>query len=71
MLLVLWRLRRFMVGDDIENDVGGAQRAGLRGLLVCTGKHKADSPLLQNIHPTAILPALRYLPAWLQQAGQQ
>lgn len=60
-----------MVGDDIENDVGGAQRAGLRGLLVCTGKHKADSPLLQNIHPTAILPALRYLPAWLQQAGQQ
>src|SRR5438552_9995270 len=23
------------VGDDIENDVGGAQRAGMRGILVC------------------------------------
>lgn len=27
-----------MVGDDIENDVGGAQQAGLRGILVCTGR---------------------------------
>jgi len=27
-----------MVGDDIEVDVGGAQRAGMRGILVRTGK---------------------------------
>ncbi len=54
-----------MVGDDIENDIGGAQRAGLRGLLVCTGKHQPDSPLLQRIHPDAILPSIADLPRWL------
>jgi ribonucleotide monophosphatase NagD (HAD superfamily) len=27
-----------MVGDDLESDVAGAHRAGLRGLLVLTGK---------------------------------
>jgi phospholysine phosphohistidine inorganic pyrophosphate phosphatase len=30
--------RMAMVGDDIEVDVGGAQRAGMRGILVRTGK---------------------------------
>ncbi|GCE06890.1 TIGR01458 family HAD-type hydrolase [Dictyobacter aurantiacus] len=56
-----------MVGDDIENDVGGAQKDGLRGILVCTGKHRADSPLLEHVQPEAILPALADLPQWLQK----
>ncbi len=30
-----------MVGDDLETDVGGAHRAGLRGVLVLTGKTDA------------------------------
>jgi ribonucleotide monophosphatase NagD (HAD superfamily) len=55
-----------MVGDDLENDVAGAQRAGLRGILACTGKHGADSPLLERIHPDAILPSITDLPHWLQ-----
>lgn len=55
-----------MVGDDIENDVGGAQKAGLRGILVCTGKHTSSSPLLKQIQPDAILPSLSALPQWLQ-----
>lgn len=54
-----------MVGDDLENDVLGAQQAGLRGILVCTGKHHADSPLLERIHPDAILPSIADLPQWL------
>ena len=54
-----------MVGDDIENDVAGAQCAGLRGILVYTGKHKADSPLLQRIHPDAALSSIADLPAYL------
>jgi HAD superfamily hydrolase (TIGR01458 family) len=54
-----------IVGDDIENDVGGAQEAGLRGVLVCTGKHTAQSPLLERIHPDAILPSVADLPGWL------
>jgi HAD superfamily hydrolase (TIGR01458 family) len=54
-----------MVGDDLENDVHGAQRAGLHGVLVCTGKRHGDSPLLQQVHPDAILPSIADLPQWL------
>jgi len=31
-----------MVGDDIVSDVGGAQKAGVRGVLVRTGKYRAE-----------------------------
>ncbi len=55
-----------MVGDDIEHDIGGAQRTGMRGVLVCTGKHQADSPLLARIQPDAVLPSIADLPAWLE-----
>jgi HAD superfamily hydrolase (TIGR01458 family) len=54
-----------MVGDDIENDVGAAQQVGMHAILVCTGKHRADSPLLERIHPQAILPSIADLPAYL------
>jgi HAD superfamily hydrolase (TIGR01458 family) len=53
-----------MVGDDIENDIAGAQRAGMHTVLVCTGKHKADSPLLENVQPGAILPSIAELPEY-------
>lgn len=33
--------RAAMVGDDIVNDILGAQRAGLKGILVKTGKYRA------------------------------
>ncbi len=56
-----------MVGDDIENDIAGAQRAGLRGVLVCTGKHRADSPLLERVRPDAILPSIIDLPRWIEE----
>ena len=36
-----------MVGDDISSDVGGAQKCGLRGVLVRTGKY---TPINEN-HP--------------------
>lgn len=32
-----------MVGDDIDSDVGGAQAAGIRGVLVQTGKYRAET----------------------------
>ena len=31
-----------MIGDDIINDVGGAQSAGIKGVLVKTGKYRKD-----------------------------
>ena len=39
------RLRRrdiAMVGDDLDSDVRAAQRAGLRGVFVLTGKHSRE-----------------------------
>jgi len=40
-----------MVGDDIESDIGGAQRAGLTGILVQTGKYRADFVQKSGIKP--------------------
>ena len=31
-----------MVGDDIDSDIGGAQKEGLRGILVKTGKYRRE-----------------------------
>jgi len=56
-----------MVGDDIENDIAGAQRAGIRAALACTGKHTAEHPLLQTIHPDLILPSIADLPQYLSK----
>ena len=39
-----------MIGDDIVSDVGGAQKAGIRGVQVRTGKFRAsdeDHPLVK------------------------
>ncbi|GCE49346.1 HAD superfamily hydrolase (TIGR01458 family) [Thermosporothrix hazakensis] len=55
-----------MLGDDVVNDVAGAQKAGIRGVLVCTGKYSAGTALPEHIQPDAILPSIADLPALLQ-----
>ena len=52
-----------MIGDDIRADVLGAQRAGLRGGLVKTGKFRADD-LEQDVQPDALLDSVADLPDW-------
>jgi HAD superfamily hydrolase (TIGR01458 family) len=52
-----------MIGDDIRGDVGGAQRAGVRGLLVRTGKFLPDD-LRGDIRPDGVLDSIADLPAW-------
>jgi HAD superfamily hydrolase (TIGR01458 family) len=44
-----------MVGDDLWSDVEGAQRAGLQGWLVRTGKYQASSLQESGIIPDRIL----------------
>ncbi|MGN6393432.1 MAG: TIGR01458 family HAD-type hydrolase [Gemmatimonadales bacterium] len=44
-----------MVGDDLWSDVEGAQRAGLQGWLVRTGKFRADALASAGIVPDRIL----------------
>jgi len=52
-----------MVGDDIRTDVEGAQRSGLTGVLVRTGKFTA-ADLEGDVTPDAVLDSIADLPGW-------
>ncbi|QSA99193.1 TIGR01458 family HAD-type hydrolase [Methylococcus sp. EFPC2] len=54
-----------IVGDDIDVDVGGGQQAGLRGILVRTGKYRQAYTEASAIRPDLILDTVRDLPAAL------
>jgi HAD superfamily hydrolase (TIGR01458 family) len=47
-----------MIGDDLEADVGGALDAGLDGVLVRTGKFRADALEWSGIRPTLVLDSI-------------
>lgn len=51
-----------MVGDDVESDVGGAQRAGLHGVLVRTGKYREDRVRVSGIVPDALVDSIADIP---------
>lgn len=44
-----------MVGDDVASDVGGAQAAGLRGILVRTGKFTVADETHPRVKPDGIV----------------
>jgi ribonucleotide monophosphatase NagD (HAD superfamily) len=52
-----------MVGDDIEADVLGAQAAGIRGVLVRTGKFRPQD--LDRGDPVHVIDSVADLPALL------
>ena len=54
-----------MVGDDIETDIGGAVGAGLAGVLVRTGKYRADAVGASGIEPTATVDSIADVPELL------
>lgn len=54
-----------MIGDDIRGDIGGAEQAGIRGLLVRTGKFRAED-LKGDIRPDGVLDSVADLPQWWQ-----
>jgi HAD superfamily hydrolase (TIGR01458 family) len=53
-----------MVGDDLRTDVEGAQRAGIAGVLVRTGKF-TPTDLEGDVRPDAVLDSIADLPGWL------
>jgi len=55
-----------MVGDDVEADVGGALEAGLRGVLVRTGKFREELLRSSGVQPTATLDSIAQVPALLR-----
>jgi phospholysine phosphohistidine inorganic pyrophosphate phosphatase len=52
-----------MIGDSIETDVAAAQKAGMKGILVRTGKFR-PSDLDGETVPDAILDSIKDLPTW-------
>lgn len=57
-----------MVGDDIDADVGGAQRAGLAGALVKTGKYRAAYCATASIAPDIVIDSVADLSRILARA---
>jgi ribonucleotide monophosphatase NagD (HAD superfamily) len=54
-----------MVGDDVEADVGGALDAGLRAVLVRTGKYREERVRDSGVEPTATVDSIADVPALL------
>jgi HAD superfamily hydrolase (TIGR01458 family) len=57
----------WMVGDDLDADVAGAQRFGLRTALVRTGKFRPDELERSTVSPDVVLSSVADLPRWLEE----
>jgi HAD superfamily hydrolase (TIGR01458 family) len=58
----------WIVGDDLDSDIAGAQRYGLRTVLVRTGKFRPDDLEGSTIVPDAVVSSIAYLPEWLERS---
>ena len=59
----------WMVGDDIEADIAGAQAHGMRTILVRTGKFRPDAVEAGRVRPDGIISSIAQLPDWLEEHG--
>jgi HAD superfamily hydrolase (TIGR01458 family) len=55
----------WMIGDDLEGDVRGAQSYGIRSVLVRTGKFRPDEVERSRFQPDGIVSSIAQLPEWL------
>ena len=46
------------IGDDLITDIAGAQRAGMKGFLVTSGKHKKEDVRKSVVKPDAVLDSI-------------
>jgi len=56
----------WMVGDDLENDIVGAHKQGMKTLLVRTGKFRPDDVERSQVQPDGIVSSIAQLPDWLE-----
>jgi HAD superfamily hydrolase (TIGR01458 family) len=54
-----------MVGDDLDNDIAGAQGCGLKGVLVRTGKFREDIFARSPVKPDLVIDSLDDLLSYL------
>jgi HAD superfamily hydrolase (TIGR01458 family) len=57
----------WMVGDDIESDIAGAQAHGMKTLLVRTGKFRPDAVERGRTRPDGIVSSIAQVPDWLEE----
>jgi ribonucleotide monophosphatase NagD (HAD superfamily) len=57
----------WMVGDDLETDIAGAQGVGMRTVLVRTGKFRPDVVEQARVRPDGIVSSIGHLPEWLEE----
>jgi len=57
----------WMVGDDIEADIGGAAAHGMKTVLVRTGKFRPDVVEAGRTRPDGIISSIAQLPDWLEE----
>jgi HAD superfamily hydrolase (TIGR01458 family) len=57
----------WMVGDDIDADIAGAQNLGMRTVLVRTGKFRPDDVEAATARPEGIVSSIAQLPDWLEE----
>ncbi|MGI8974022.1 MAG: TIGR01458 family HAD-type hydrolase [Gaiella sp.] len=58
----------WLVGDDIEADVRGAQSFGMRTALVRTGKFRPDAAERSAVVPDVVLSSIAALPDWVEKS---
>ncbi len=51
-----------MVGDDLQADIAGSQAIGIRGIMVRTGKYRAEELETSGIVPDLVVDSLAVLP---------
>jgi HAD superfamily hydrolase (TIGR01458 family) len=56
----------WIVGDDIEADIAGAQAHGMKTILVRTGKFRPDTVEASPTRPDGIISSIAQLPDWLE-----
>jgi HAD superfamily hydrolase (TIGR01458 family) len=54
-----------MVGDDVEADIGGAKRLGMKGVLVRTGKFRPAALREADPQPDGVIDSIADLPGYL------
>jgi HAD superfamily hydrolase (TIGR01458 family) len=59
--------RTWMVGDDLESDIAGAQGIGMRSVLVRTGKFRPDFVERSQVQPDGIVSSIAQLPGWIEE----
>ncbi|HZG35310.1 MAG TPA: TIGR01458 family HAD-type hydrolase [Gaiellaceae bacterium] len=58
----------WMVTDDLEQDVAGAQLFGMKTVLLRTGKFRPEDLEHSSVVPDAVLSSIAHLPDWVDRS---